>query len=323
MIVITGAAGFIGSCMVAKLNNEGVNQLLLVDDFTQEVKKINWEGKKYVETIQRDCFFPWAENNIRHIDFIIHLGARTDTTEQNYDLLKSLNFDYSQQIWSFAANNGIPLLYASSAATYGDGKFGYGDDGRTMDKIIPLNPYGKSKHEFDKWVMKQTKTPPYWAGFKFFNVYGEGESHKGRMASVIYHAFHQINEKGSVELFRSHKPDFEDGMQLRDFIYVKDITSVLYWFMQKPRNSGIYNLGTGFARSFLSLVIATFKAMKREPSINFIDIPVDIREQYQYYTQAEMKKLKMNGYKKPFHSLEYGVTNYVNFLIKEKMNKII
>lgn len=316
MIVITGAAGFIGSYMAGKLNKEGIHDLVLVDDFTKEAKRDNWENKRYAETIQRDLFFQWAEKNIRHIDFIIHLGARTDTTEQDYSIFEELNLEYSRHIWYIAAKYGIPLFYASSAATYGDGKFGYKDDMETMNKIVPLNPYGKSKHEFDKWVLKQTNKPPYWAGFKFFNVYGPGESHKGRMASVVYHAFNQINEKGSVDLFRSHRPDFEDGMQLRDFIYVKDIATVLYWFMQKPRNSDIYNLGTGFARSFWALATATFKAMKKEPEIHFIDIPVDIREQYQYYTQADMGKMRKIGYKKPFHSLEKSVKDYLtNFLI--------
>ena len=311
MIVITGAAGFIGSCMVERFNSIGIDNLILVDDFTVERKRRNWETKKYKEKIQRDDFFKWAEQNVQHIDYIIHLGARTDTTEMDYSILESLNLDYSRRVWHFAAMNGIPLLYASSAATYGDGRFGYKDDINTLKKIEPLNPYGRSKNEFDKWILKQPKEPPYWAGFKFFNVYGPNEYHKGRMASVVFHAFNKISETGKMELFRSHKPEYNDGEQIRDFIYVKDVTNVLLWFIQKPRQSGIYNLGTGFARPFLALTNATFKAMKIVPDISFIDIPVDIREQYQYYTQADMSKLKRTGYRKAPHSLEKGVKEYV------------
>lgn len=311
MIVVTGAAGFIGSCMVQKLNAEGLSDLILVDDFTKEHKRRNWENKKYHDKIDRKDFFNWAEKNGKHIEYIIHLGARTDTTEMDYTILEELNLDYSRRIWHLASQYGIPLLYASSAATYGNGEFGYKDDIATINKIVPLNPYGKSKQEFDKWVMMQTKTPPCWAGFKFFNVYGPNEYHKGRMASVVFHAFHQISETGKMNLFRSHRPDFKDGEQTRDFVYVKDVTNVLHWFMQKPRPSGIYNLGTGYARPFTALAESTFKAMKQNPNINFIDIPEDIRERYQYYTQADMSKLKGIGYRKKGHSLESGIKDYV------------
>ena len=317
MIVITGAAGFIGSCMVQKLNSQGREDLILVDDFTKEQKRPNWENKHYVDKIQRDQFFKWAEQNAHHIDFIIHLGARTDTTEFDYSVFEELNVNYTRRMWSFAAMHGIPLIYASSAATYGDGKFGYADNIETIQKIVPLNPSGKSKNEIDKWILKQSTTPPFWAGFKFFNVYGPNEYHKGRMASVIFHAFHQIQETGQMKLFRSHIPEYKDGEQLRDFVYVKDVVSALYWFMNHPRQSGIYNLGTGFARPFIALVNATFKAMKIEPNIEFIDIPEDIRDKYQYYTQAEMHKMRAAGYRKPFHSLEDGVKNYVTkYLMK-------
>ena len=320
MIVITGAAGFIGSCMVGKLNAVGLENLILVDDFTVEKKRRNWENKQYADKIQRDDFFQWAEKNVQQIDCIIHLGARTDTTETDYAILESLNLDYSRRMWHLAATKGIPLLYASSAATYGDGKYGYKDDLETLREIVPLNLYGKSKHEFDKWVLRQNQEPPYWAGFKFFNVYGPNEYHKGRMASVVFHAFHQISETGKMELFRSHNPNFNDGEQMRDFIYVKDVVNVLFWFIQKPRQSGIYNLGTGFARPFLALANATFAAMKKEPDIRFIDIPQDIRERYQYYTQADMGKLKKIGYRKPPHSLEKGIKEYVaHYLINDNI----
>lgn len=311
MIIITGAAGFIGSCMVARLNQAGIENLILVDDFSKENKRANWEDKKYTDKIHRNDFFRWAEKNINHIDYIIHLGARTDTAEMNYSILEELNVEYSRRIWNLCTFHGIPLLYASSAATYGNGEFGYKDDLATIRKIVPLNPYGKSKQEFDLWVTKQSAQPPYWAGFKFFNVYGPNEYHKGRMASVIFHAFHHIQEHGFMNLFRSHNSAFADGEQMRDFIYVKDVTHVLFWFLQKPKPSGIYNLGTGYARPFLALAKATFRAMNLSPDIHFIDIPEDIRDKYQYYTQADMKKLRDTGYRIKPRSLEDGTYNYV------------
>lgn len=319
MIIVTGAAGFIGSCMVGKLNSLNIDNIIIVDDFTKENKLKNWTNKHFSDKIQREDFFKWAELNIQKIDFIIHLGARTDTTESDYSVFEELNLSYSQRMWSFATKHGIPLLYASSAATYGDGRFGYSDNEKNISKLVPLNAYGKSKNEFDKWVLKQKNQPPYWAGFKFFNVYGPNEYHKGRMSSVIYHSYNQIHETGKIKLFRSHNPAYLDGEQLRDFIYVKDVINVLYWFLQKPRKSSIYNLGTGYARHFLSLANATFKALNIEPSIEFIDIPIDIRNQYQYYTQAEMKKLKSLGYRKSFHSLENGIDEYVTRYLKKNM----
>ena len=319
MIIVTGAAGFIGSCMVGKLNSLNIDNIIIVDDFTKENKLKNWTNKHFSDKIQREDFFKWAELNIQKIDFIIHLGARTDTTESDYSVFEELNLSYSQRMWSFATKHGIPLLYASSAATYGDGRFGYSDNEKNISKLVPLNAYGKSKNEFDKWVLKQKNQPPYWAGFKFFNVYGPNEYHKGRMSSVIYHSYNQIHETGKIKLFRSHNPAYLDGEQLRDFIYVKDVINVLYWFLQKPRKSSIYNLGTGYARHFLSLANATFRALNIEPSIEFIDIPIDIRNQYQYYTQAEMKKLKSLGYRKSFHSLENGIDEYVTRYLKKNM----
>lgn len=318
MIIVTGAAGFIGSCMTQKLNESGHSDLILVDDFTQLHKKNNWCNKQFADKIQRDEFFRWASQNAKHIDLIIHLGARTDTTEMNYQVFEELNVSYTQQMWSLAAQYGIPLLYASSAATYGDGKFGYNDDVESIYKIVPLNPYGKSKNEIDKWILKQQAAPPFWAGFKFFNVFGPNEYHKGRMASVIFHAFNQISETGKVQLFRSHRSDYRDGEQLRDFVYVKDVVNVLYWVSQNMKQSGIFNLGTGFARTFTSLVNATFSALQLQTQIDFIDIPLDIRDKYQYYTQANIQKLRKIGYKKSFYSLENGVTDYVSrYLIKK------
>lgn len=320
MIIITGAAGFIGSCMVQKLNMIGLKNLILVDDFTKEAKKSNWIDKEYIDKIDRNDFFLWAEKNISNVDFMIHLGARTDTSEFDYSILEALNVDYSQRIWSLAAKHGIPLIYASSAATYGDGKYGYGDDHTLIHKLEPLNPYGKSKNEFDKWVIKQSTTPPFWAGFKFFNVFGPNEYHKGRMASVVFHSFHQIHSTGKAKLFKSHHPEYKNGEQIRDFIYVKDVVNVLNWFMKYTPQNGIYNLGTGYARPFLALAHATFKALKSTPNIEFIDIPLDIRDKYQYYTQAEMQKARQVGLKKQFKPLELSIKDYVGqHLLKNRI----
>lgn len=320
MIVITGAAGFIGSCMVQQLNQQGRTDLVLVDDFTRERKRRNWADKQYADKIQRNEFFAWADRNARHISGIVHLGARTDTTERDYTVFEELNVDYTQHIWSLATQHRFPMLYASSAATYGDGANGYADDESCIPQLQPLNAYGRSKNEIDKWILQQTSTPPAWAGFKFFNVYGPNEYHKDRMASVIFHSFNQIKECGRVKLFRSHRPDFADGMQLRDFVYVKDVVEVLYWFSQNRHADGIFNLGTGHARSFLDLVRATFAALQRTPDIEFVDIPEDIRDKYQYFTEAKMEKMRAAGCQQPFHSLEDGVTDYVsNYLVNDKI----
>ena len=312
MIVITGAAGFIGSCMTQKMNESGRDDLILVDDFSKEQKKRNWVGKHYADKINRNDFFAWAEANARHIDFVIHLGARTDTTEMDYSVFEELNVSYTQRMWDFCTRHRVPLLYASSAATYGAGERGYLDDERGIPELQPLNPYGKSKNEIDKWILKQSATPPLWAGFKFFNVFGPNEYHKGRMASVILHSFHQIKETGRVKLFRSHRPDFADGEQRRDFVYVKDVTSVLHSFTERAYANGIYNLGTGCARTFLDLAVATCHAMGVPPVIDFIDIPSDIRDKYQYFTEADIRKLRAGGYQTPFYSLEKGVSDYVS-----------
>lgn len=320
MIVITGAAGFIGSCMTQKLNEIGRTDLVLVDDFTKEQKKRNWINKKYADKIQRDDFFVWAEKNARHIDFVIHLGARTDTTEMDYSVFENLNVSYTQRIWDFCSRHQIPLLYASSAATYGNGDNGYVDNESEIPQLEPLNPYGKSKNEIDKWILKQTATPPQWAGFKFFNVFGPNEYHKGRMASVIFHSFNQIKETGRVKLFRSHRPDYKDGEQIRDFVYVKDVVDVLHWFTQNKAANGIYNLGTGKARTFYDLAVSTFRALGESPVIDFIDIPADIRDKYQYYTEADIQKLRHANYNSPFHSLEDGVKDYVsNYLSNDSI----
>ncbi len=320
MIIITGAAGFIGSCLVAKLNEEGNYHLGLVDDFTSEKKKPNYERKRFLNTIERNEFIDWLDLQHDSIDFIFHLGARTDTTEASKELFDDLNLNYSKDIWQRCTRYGIPLIYASSAATYGNGEFGYDDQQELISKLKPLNEYGISKNEFDKWVLQQNETPPFWCGLKFFNVYGPNEYHKSRMASVILHGFNQIRENGSIRLFKSHRPDFKDGEQRRDFIYVKDVTAVLMFFYQHQKNSGIYNLGTGQARTFLDLANSTFKAMSLTPNIEWIEIPADIRDKYQYFTEANMQKLRSIGYSKPFYSLEAGIQEYVQqYLLQNKI----
>ena len=316
-IIVTGAAGFIGSCMVQYLNELGYTNLILADEFSRDDKIPNLKSKQFQCKVEREDLFDWLFKNKPIVDFVIHLGARTDTTEFNYSIHQHLNVEYSQQVWNYCTLNNIPLIYASSAATYGDGALGYKDDHTLCEQLHPLNPYGISKNEFDKWVLHQEDHPPFWAGLKFFNVYGPNEFHKERMASVIFHSFNQIKKDGHVKLFRSHKPEFKDGEQLRDFIYVKDLLQVIVWLMNHQAPSAIYNLGTGKARTFNDLVNATFAALDLKPNIQYIDMPEDIREQYQYFTEAEMSKLKAAGYTNKFISLESGVDEYVrNYLSK-------
>jgi ADP-L-glycero-D-manno-heptose 6-epimerase len=321
MIVVTGAAGFIGSCMVSKLNNKGIRDIVLVDDFSDPMKKKNFSHKAYEHEVDRKDFPFWFEEHHKEISFVFHIGARTDTAEFNISVLEELNLNYSKQIWNGCTRYKIPLVYASSAATYGDGKLGYADDHSLVNQLKPLNPYGISKNEFDKWVLEKEETPPYWYGLKFFNVFGPNEYHKGRMASVIFHAYNQIcKPTGSpdhlstsppVRLFRSHNPAYPDGCQLRDFIYVKDVINVMYFLMTNPKNPGIYNLGTGKARTFLDLAKAVYNSMDLAPNIEFIDTPLDIRDKYQYFTEARMDKLRGIGYDNPFFTLEEGIEEYV------------
>ena len=348
LIIITGAAGFIASCLVQYLNENGYTNLILVDDFGVEEKRKNWEGKNFEEIVERYNLFNWLKENERPINFVIHLGARTDTTEFDYAIHQELNVEYSQDVWNYCTRNNVPLIYASSAATYGSGELGYDDDHGVVDKLQPLNPYGVSKNEFDKWALQQKKHPPFWAGLKFFNVYGPNESHKERMASVIFHSFNQIRKDGVVKLFKSYKKGYEDGEQLRDFVYVKDVVKVIHWMMENvpspslsPKieaalenvqvteeklvlndggdeivsrsklDSGLYNLGTGNARTFNELVTATFKGLDLQPNIQYIPMPEDIKEKYQYYTEANITKLRLAGYRQEFYSLEDGVGDYV------------
>lgn len=311
MIAITGAAGFIGSCVAAELYARGEHDLLLVDDFGREDKLPNLATLKQQNLMDRQEFLDWLIGNAHKVTFIIHLGARTDTTEFNTAIFDELNLNYTKAIWQVCTEKRIPLIYASSGATYGLGEQGFDDDHVTIPLLKPLNPYGQSKQDFDEWALAQTEQPPFWAGLKFFNVYGPNEYHKGRMASVVFHAYKQIKETGQMTLFRSHNPDYKDGEQLRDFIYVTDIVAVIIWLMNHKPTSAIYNLGTGQARTFADLTKATFAAMGIGPVINFRDTPEDIRDKYQYFTEANMHKLRAAGYTAPFKSLEDGVGEYV------------
>lgn len=316
MIVVTGAAGFIGSCLVSRLNKAGYTNIIVVDDFSKKEKDANLEGKKFEAKVERSVFFEWIKEFGESVTFIYHIGARTDTTEFDKSIFDELNEKYSQDMWNVCVKYNIGLVYASSGATYGLGEQGYKDSHKIIDKLKPLNPYGDSKNNFDMWVLEQKSQPPFWAGLKFFNVYGPNEYHKGRMASVIFHTYNQIQEKGSMKLFRSHNPEFKDGEQLRDFVYVKDVVEVCLFLLQEEPKNGIYNLGTGTARTFLDLANNTFKALDLEPNISFVDTPEDIRDKYQYFTEAVMKKLLKRGYDKGFHTLEKGVEDYVkNYLM--------
>ena len=319
MIVVTGAAGFIASCLVSRLNAANFNDIVVVDNFSVAKKEGNLKGKKIKEYVDRDGFFKWLDDNYEEVEFIFHLGARTDTTEFNKDVFDLLNLNYSKQVWNACCEYQIPLVYASSAATYGSGTLGYDDEEATIPLLQPLNPYGDSKNDFDKWALEQTAKPFFWAGLKFFNVYGPNEYHKGKMASVIFHAYNQIKEKGSMKLFRSHNPDFADGEQMRDFVYVKDVVEVCMFLMQHRKNSGIYNLGSGKARTFMALALNTFDAMGVEPNIDFMDTPENLRDNYQYFTEANMSKLRSIGYNREFYTLEEGVKDYVqNYLMEGK-----
>ncbi|MBK7761918.1 MAG: ADP-glyceromanno-heptose 6-epimerase [Bacteroidetes bacterium] len=320
-ILITGAAGFIASCMAAFLNKQGYHNLILMDDFSRMDKLSNHQSIVCLAKIERKDIDTYLTEQPA-LDFVIHFGARTDTTEMDYSIHETLNVIFSKKLWLYCTQYQIPMIYASSAATYGGGEFGYEDNHQVVEKLKPLNPYGVSKQVFDLFVLSQQIHPPHWYGLKFFNVYGPNEYHKGRMASVIFHAYRQIKNTGSLQLFRSHHPDYRDGGQMRDFIYVQDILSLTYWLMQNLPESGLYNAGTGKANTFLQLANAVFSAMKLEPNIQFVDTPIDIRDKYQYFTEANMNKLRNAGYKNEFTTIEAGVKDYIsNYLTIEKNYK--
>lgn len=317
MIVITGGAGMIGSMIAWQLNQEGRDDLIIVDRQKHAEQWQNLCHRRYEEYLDKEELLPWLEAGAE-LDAVIHMGAISATTERDWNRLLEDNIRYSQGLWQWCTDNGVPFLYASSAATYGGGENGYDDAG--IDKLRPLNAYGYSKHFFDQWALRQAEAgnaPPLWAGFKFFNVYGPNEYHKERMASVALHTYNQFRDSGTVKLFKSDRAGVEDGMQLRDFVYVKDAAAVVSWFLQGKGESGIYNIGTGQARAFKDLATAVMSSAGGTPHITWIEMPDDLKGKYQYYTQASMDKLRAIGYDRPFHTLEEGVRDYVqNYLMQ-------
>ena len=313
MIVVTGAAGFIASNLVSALNNAGYFDLVLVDDFSRKDRIANYEHKRFSKLVERSDFPQFLTDNQLFVQYVFHLGARTDTAEFDVDLLNKLNLDYTKSLWNICVEFGIPFLYASSAATYGGGELGFSDEDDTLSpKLKPLNPYGISKNDFDIWALKQENKPSQWVGLKFFNVYGPNEYHKGRMASVVFHAYNQIFATGGMKLFKSHNPAYVDGGQMRDFVFVNDLCNMMLWLMENRNVNGIFNAGSGKARTFKDLAISVFKALDLEPNITFVETPEDIRDKYQYFTEAKMDKIKDAGYASPFTTLENGIEVYVN-----------
>lgn len=315
-VIVTGGTGFIGSCLIRMLNDRGISDIYVVDEIGDTEMWRHLVNKSYTEYIPKKQLAEWLPRLSGKVSHVLHMGACSATTEKNFDYLYQNNVEYTKMLWKFCEREQISFIYASSAATYGNGEQGF-DDCKDIAGLQPLNGYGYSKQLVDLWAEKQVKFPKQHVGLKFFNVYGPNEDCKGDMASVVYKSFFQIIDTGKVELFRSHRPEFKDGGQLRDFIYVKDICKVISFFIDHPEISGLFNLGTGKARSFEDLAKATFAAMERVECIKFVDMPEHLREKYQYFTQASMKKLAEVGYNEPFYSLEDGVREYVqNYLAK-------
>lgn len=310
MIIVTGGAGFIGSCVVRSLNEAGRSDIVIVDNISETDKWMNMRNKKYIKYVHKSRFLeelPTYEN----VEAIVHMGAQSSTTERDFDYLWENNFEYTKALWNYCAEKHISFIYASSAATYGDGSLGF-NDRMDIDKLLPLNGYGYSKQLFDMWVKHQAKSfPAQYCGLKFFNVYGPNEYFKGSMASMVFHGFNQIKETGKVKLFKSCNPNYADGGQLRDFVYVKDICKVIMWLLVNKHVSGLFNVGTSRAQSFAELAEATFHALDLEPNIEYIDMPEKLRGKYQYYTKAEMSKLYDAGYPYHFADVENGVRDYV------------
>lgn len=313
MIMITGGAGFIGCVLARELNKNGRNDLIIVDRLEESEKWLNLRAIKFKNYIHADELFDEQRNSFDGVEMIYHMGACSDTTETDMDYLMKNNVEYSQKLFLLAIEKDIPIIYASSAATYGAGEHGYSDDEKMVQRLKPLNRYGYSKQLFDEWVLRRERKPGHWFGVKFFNVFGPHEDHKGEMRSLVQKAYHQIKNEGRVKLFRSHKEGFKDGEQLRDFIYVIDAVRAMIRMADPTVKScsGLYNLGTGQARSFLDLVKATFQAMNITPAIDFIDMPDNLRGQYQYYTQAEMEKFHQAIPSFQFTELEDAVKDYV------------
>jgi ADP-L-glycero-D-manno-heptose 6-epimerase len=314
--LVTGAAGFVGSRFVESCSQRGIN-LISVDHIPHFTTRHSQQSINFGEIVDRELLFQWLQKNHSPIHAIVHLGAITDTRVTDLTRLKKMNLDYSQNLWSYATQHKIPLIYASSAATYGDGKLGYDDDESLIPSLRPLNAYGDSKQQFDLWALAQEKAgnhPSTWVGFKFFNVYGWGEHHKGFMSSVILHSFEQIQKTGQVTLFKSHREGIADGFQKRDFVDVTDIVEALHFAIEKPIQRGIYNLGTGQARTYLDLARSVFRSLGKAENIQFIDTPLSIRDKYQYFTEAKMERLRNQGFKHTFASLENGVERYIKKL---------
>ena len=322
MIIVTGAAGFIGSAIVWALNQDNVEDIVCVDRWTEAGTWKNVAKRQFYDAVPHTRLFEWLEQTSHPVSAVIHMGACSSTTESRFDFLIENNLHYSQKVFEYCAKQQIPLLYASSAATYGDGSSGYDDDHDGIDRLRPLNPYGLSKHLFDRWVLQQRDVPPFWAGFKFFNVFGPGELHKGHMMSLVAKAVPQIRSNGKVKLFKSYRPEIGHGEQRRDFVYVKDVVEVVRHFLNAATQrradiqSGVYNVGTGKARSFAELVRATFDALGLPANIEWIDMPAEIRDQYQYFTQADVSRLRRLGkFEKPFMDLHDSVGDYVRHFL--------
>lgn len=314
MIILTGGAGFIGSCFLWKLNQEGVDDIIVVDELDCSDKWRNLLGKQFYDYIQKDDFLNLVHaNKLPRPKAVIHMGACSSTTCTDAAYFLKNNYEYSKTLAEWAISQKAHFLYASSAATYGDGSFGYSDDTKNTLCLKPLNMYGFSKQLFDLWVINK-KIENKVTGIKFFNCFGPNEYHKEDMRSVICKAFRVVRDEGRMRLFKSYRGDFRDGEQKRDFIYVKDVVEIMYWFFLNPGKSGIYNLGTGLARSWNDLARALFAAVGKEPKIEYIDMPEALREKYQYFTQADMTKLRKAGCDYGFSSLEDAVKDYANYL---------
>lgn len=318
MIIVTGGAGFIGSAFVAKLNSQGITDITVVDDLNSNARAKNLANKRFTQYVGKSEFIDAVKNRSlpSGVQAIVHMGACSSTTERDLEYLRTNNFEYSRTLAEYCLDRDIRYIYASSAATYGDGSQGYEDDVSRLDTLKPLNPYGNSKHVMDLWARDQGILSKV-VGLKFFNVYGPNEYYKGHMASIAWKAFNTINDTGSFSLFKSHRPDYQDGEQMRDFVYVKDCCDIMWWFLNNPSINGLFNVGSGKARSWNDLLKAIFSAMRKPVQITYIDMPLDLRDQYQYFTEAPMKKLREAGYTSPLHTLEAGVSDYVtNHLMK-------
>lgn len=313
MIVVTGGAGFIGSQMIHFLNQKGIDDIIVVDELGSDEKWFNLRPLRFYSIFNPDEFLSEIEaNRLPSIDCIFHMGACSATTERDVDYLYRNNTRYSQSLWQFCCDKKIPYIYASSAATYGDGSLGYNDDEGKLDELRPLNAYGWSKQLMDQWALKQKKAPPLWAGLKFFNVFGPGEFHKGRMSSVVLHAYRQIKKTGKVQLFESYKEGVAHGEQQRDFVYVEDVVKMMDFFRSnKAAKSGIYNIANGEANTFIDFVKPVFTALKLKENIEFIPMPEDLRGKYQYFTEGPTAKLRNIGYTEQNFPLDEAVQKYI------------